>query len=71
MSESSAADDDNQPQFQVLPAPDDEEVQRLAASLAERITKLLLRRGLGPTVILKSPTRFRCLFLFRYFGLLI
>ena len=43
-----AADDDGHPQFQALPAPDDQEVERLAALLAERIPKFLLRRGLGP-----------------------
>jgi hypothetical protein len=43
-----AADDDGAPQFQVLLAPDDEEIRQLAASLAERIPKLLERRGLGP-----------------------
>ena len=43
-----AADDDDRPQFQVLPAPDDEEIVRLTASLAERIPKLLQRRGLEP-----------------------
>ena len=36
------------PQFHVLLAPDDEEVERLTATLAERMTKLLRRRGLGP-----------------------
>ena len=43
-----AADDEGQPQFQVLLAPDDEEIARLTASLAERITKFLCGRGLGP-----------------------
>jgi hypothetical protein len=43
-----AADEDGHPQFQVLLAPDDEEIAHLTASLAEAITKLLLRRGLGP-----------------------
>ena len=43
-----AADEDGHPQFQVLLAPDDEEVGRLTASLAEGITKSLQRRGLGP-----------------------
>jgi len=36
-----AADDEGQPQFQVLPAPDNEEVARLRASLAELITQFL------------------------------
>ena len=43
-----AADENGRPQFQVLLAPDDEEVERLTATLAERMTKLLQRRGLGP-----------------------
>src|SRR5438876_94277 len=43
-----AADDDGRPQFQALPAPDDQEVERLATLLAERVPKFLLRRGLGP-----------------------
>jgi hypothetical protein len=32
----------------VLLAPDTEEIQRLSGRLAERITKFLQRRGLGP-----------------------
>ena len=32
----------------LLLAPDDEEVERLTTTLAERMTKLLQRRGLGP-----------------------
>ena len=43
-----AADDDGQPQFQALLAPEDQEIARLTASLAERIPKWLQRRGLGP-----------------------
>jgi hypothetical protein len=43
-----AADDDGHPQFQALPAPEDREIEQLAATLAERISKFLLRRGLGP-----------------------
>ena len=43
-----AADENGRPQFQVLLAPEDEEVERLTATLAERMTKLLQRRGLGP-----------------------
>jgi len=43
-----AADDEGRPQFQVLPAPDDEEVARVTASLAGRIADFLRRRGLGP-----------------------
>ena len=43
-----AADDDGLPQFQPLLAPDDEEVARVTASLAERILALLRRRSLGP-----------------------
>ena len=43
-----AADEDGHPQFQVLLAPDDEEVARLTGSLVEAITALLQRRGLGP-----------------------
>ena len=43
-----AADDDGRPQFQVLPAPDDEEIARLTESLALPIRKFLQQRGLGP-----------------------
>jgi putative transposase/transposase-like zinc-binding protein len=43
-----AAGDDDQPHFQVLPAPDDEEITRVTALLAQRIRKFLQRRGLGP-----------------------
>ena len=43
-----AADDDDKPRFQPLLAPDDEEIARLTASLAGRISRLLQRRGLGP-----------------------
>jgi hypothetical protein len=43
-----AADDDGHPQFQALPTPEDREIEQLAATLAERISKFLLRRGLGP-----------------------
>src|SRR6267142_167201 len=43
-----AADDNDRPRFQVLLAPDDDEIARLTASLAQRITKLLDRRSLGP-----------------------
>ena len=43
-----AADDDGHPQFQVLPAPDDEEIARLTELLAKRIREFFCRRGLGP-----------------------
>jgi hypothetical protein len=43
-----ATDDNDRPQFQVLLAPDDDEIARLTASLAQRITKLLDRHSLGP-----------------------
>jgi hypothetical protein len=43
-----AADDDGNPQFQALLAPEDQEIAQLAATLAERIPKSLQRRGLGP-----------------------
>jgi len=43
-----AADDDGQPQFQVLPAPDDAEIARLTEALALRIRTFLWERGLGP-----------------------
>src|SRR5947208_3628975 len=42
-----AGDDDGNPQFQSLLAPEDQEISRLTASLAESIPKLLQRRGLG------------------------
>ena len=43
-----AADDDDRPQFQPLPAPANEDIAQLTASLAERIPAMLQRRGLGP-----------------------
>jgi hypothetical protein len=43
-----ATDDDGKPQFQALLAPEDQDISRLTASLAERIPKLLQRRGAGP-----------------------
>jgi len=43
-----AADEDGHPQFQVLLAPDDEQIAQITASLAERIPEFLQRRGLGP-----------------------
>jgi hypothetical protein len=43
-----AADDDDHPQFQVLPAPDHEEISRLTALLGVRVRKFLHQRGLGP-----------------------
>ena len=42
-----AADDDDKPHFQVLPAPGDEEIARLAGWLAQRIRAFLRKRGLG------------------------
>src|SRR5207247_4024933 len=42
-----AADDDDKPQFQVLPAPGDEEIVRLKGLLAQRIRAFLQKRGLG------------------------
>ena len=46
-----AADDDDHPQFQPLPAPENEEIAQLTASLAERIPAWLQRRGLGPEAV--------------------
>jgi hypothetical protein len=43
-----AADDEGRPHFQALLSPDNEEVARVTASLAEAITDFLFRRGLGP-----------------------
>ena len=43
-----AADENNHPQFQALFAPDNDEIARLTATLAQRMTRLLDRRGLGP-----------------------
>jgi hypothetical protein len=43
-----AADENDRPQFQVLLAPEDEEIAQLTAALAQRITKLIERRSLGP-----------------------
>ena len=43
-----AADENDHPQFQALLAPEDDEIAHLTASLAERITAFLHRRGLGP-----------------------
>ncbi len=41
------AADDDKPQFQVLPAPGDEEIVRLTGLLAQRIRAFLQKRGLG------------------------
>ncbi len=43
-----AADDDGNPRFHAVPAPGGHEIARLAGSLAERIPKWLIGRGLGP-----------------------
>ena len=43
-----AADENDHPQFQALLAPDNDEIARLTATLAQRMTRLLDRRGLGP-----------------------
>ncbi len=43
-----AADDDGNPRFHAVPAPGDHEIARLAGSLAERIPRWLIGRGLGP-----------------------
>ncbi len=43
-----AADDEGTPQFQALLSPDDEEIERVTASIAERVRKFLERCGLGP-----------------------
>lgn len=43
-----AADEDGQPQFQVLLAPEDDEIGGLTQTLAEQISMFLDRRGLGP-----------------------
>src|SRR2546426_11916147 len=43
-----AADENDHPQFQALLAPDHAEIARLTATLAQRMTRLLDRRGLGP-----------------------
>jgi hypothetical protein len=42
-----AGDENGHPQFQVLLSPGTQDIQRLAASLAERIPEFLHRRGLG------------------------
>jgi len=43
-----ASDDDGRPQFQAVLPPDDAEIARLTATLAERVRKFFLSRGLGP-----------------------
>ena len=43
-----AADENEHPQFQALLAPDNDEIARRTATLAQRMTRLLDRRGLGP-----------------------
>ena len=43
-----AAADDDEPQFQALLPPEDEEIERVTASIAERVRKFFERRGLGP-----------------------
>ena len=43
-----AAGSDGRPEFHQLPAPEDEDVLRLATILSQRVQSLLKRRGLGP-----------------------
>jgi hypothetical protein len=43
-----AADENGYPRFHVLPAPEDDEVIAVAGRIAERVGRLLERRGLGP-----------------------
>ena len=43
-----AADRGGHPRFHALPAPEDEEVVAVAGRIAERVGRLLERRGLGP-----------------------
>src|SRR5712691_6839475 len=43
-----AADGNGQPEFHELPPPEDADVVRVAALVAERVESLLKRRGLGP-----------------------
>src|SRR6266852_6404421 len=43
-----AADENGQPEFHELPPPEDADVVRVAALVAERVESLLKRRGLGP-----------------------
>jgi Putative transposase/Transposase zinc-binding domain len=42
-----AAGRDRRPEFHILPAPEDEEVLRLATTVSRRVQSLLERRGLG------------------------
>jgi len=43
-----AADENSQPEFHELPPPEDADVVRVAALVAQRVESLLKRRGLGP-----------------------
>src|SRR5437667_9653269 len=43
-----AADENGQPEFHELPPPEDADVVRVAALVAQRVESLLKRRGLGP-----------------------
>src|SRR5204863_10080324 len=43
-----AADENGQPEFHELPPPEDADVVRVAALVAQRVESLLQRRGLGP-----------------------
>src|SRR5437667_9497592 len=43
-----AADGNGEPAFHQLPAPEDGDVVRVAALVAQRVESLLKRRGLGP-----------------------
>ena len=43
-----AADRDGRPRFHALPAPEDDEVAAVGGRIAERVRRLLERRGLGP-----------------------
>jgi len=44
----SAREDGGGPEFQVLPAPEDEDVLRLTTLVSQRVQSMLERRGLGP-----------------------
>ena len=50
-----AADENGQPEFHELPPPEDADVVRVAALVAQRVESLLKRRGLGPETIRTRP----------------
>jgi hypothetical protein len=54
-----AADEHDRPHFQAVLAPETDEIVRVTASLAQRIIKLVARRGLAPETDPEESDRLR------------